>query len=169
MKMLEAPTPPPAFSSYPRGDAIPFGTSEKLTRTYRGYVGIAYGYLLLVLSFFLFIFALGAFSPGGSTIIGVLLILAAIASIAGGFYLSIRSGIDIEFGLGWNKGIGIAVGILGPFCGVIALIIIQMLAIQEMKNYGIAVKPFRGLKSKDVKAKIAEMKATESAKFPLMV
>ena len=132
--MSEAPTPPPAFTAYPRGDAMPFGTSEKLERIYRGYVGIAYGYLLIIVSFFFLAFGMGALSTGdGSTgmnlILAIVLLVFAVASVVGGFYFCIRSGIDIEFGLGWSKGVGIAVGILGPLFGVIALIIVQMLAI----------------------------------------
>lgn len=158
------PQAPPTMASYPRAGQMSgiYGTSEKLTRLYRGYHGLSYTFLFIILAYCLFFATIVTYDQV-SPIVGVLVGIATVASVVAGFYFSIRSCKDIAFGCSWKEVTGIILGIVVPFGGLIVYVVMQMLAINEIKNYGVSSGPFSGVKGRLVKAKIEELRSLESS------
>lgn len=152
------------MAAYPRGYAPingRYGTSEKLVKLHRGYHGLSYTFLFMFLTY---IFLVAAIIVGdNSTVGGVLLGIICLACFVTIFYFSIRSCKDIGEGCNWSPIAGLLLGIFTPFIGLIMFVVIQMLAISEMKNYGIQSRAFRGISSKEIKAKIEELRSLEQS------
>ena len=167
--MEETPVPPPpAYAAYPRANAgSMYGTSEKLTRLYRGYHGMSYCFLFMFLAFIPFFAGVGLASSPGNEVWGILCFIVAATSYIGAFYMSIRSGGDIGFGIGWPPAVGIMLGILTPLVGIIMAIVLQYVAVGEMKNYGIKNRAFKGLSKVEVRSKIEELATMEGSLQPV--
>jgi hypothetical protein len=164
--MNENPIPPPpqaGFAAYPRaGQFQVYGTSEKLTRLFRGYHGMSYTFLLMILSTILLFVGIGVSGTKGSEAIGIALLVLAVPSYVATFFLSVRSGGDIGFGNGWSPAMGGILGFLAPLVGIIMIGIIQYLALDEMKRYGIKTGTFSGVNKHAVRQKIDELIAIEN-------
>lgn len=166
----QPPTPPPVFASYPRAGYAQqvYGTSEKLWRLYRGYHGMSWTFLLLVLSIVGLVGVGVCASPETSnTVLLIAFLLVCVAAGVACLYMAGRSGGDIGYGQGWSTGLGIFLGILAVFVGVILIAILQYLAMGEMRRYGVVPRSFGGLKKKVVLEKIEELKAYESGSQPM--
>jgi hypothetical protein len=167
----EGPIPPPRenYAAYPRANVGPgfiYGTSEKLTKLYRGYHGMSYAVLCAIGTYILMLPPAACFGNPGWEILGYILCILPIASFVGIFFFSVRSGMDIGFGNGWSPAFGVILGILAPCVGVIMCIVMQYLATAEMKRYGIVTRPFLGIDRDHVRATIANLAAMEKSLQP---
>jgi hypothetical protein len=160
--------PPPAYAAYPRADyGQVYGTSEKLTRLYRGYHGLSYTFLCIFVGI-VFMIAAGSVSGAkGSDALVILFFLLAAAGYLASFYFSVRSGLDIGFGNGWAPATGVILGIIAPIVGIIMIVVMQYLAIGEMTRYGIKNRAFRGISKATVKERIAQLAAMENGSQPV--
>jgi len=157
-----APPPQVGFASYPRAN-VPtvYGSSEKLSRAYRGYHGFSYTLILTISAYVAWIGGAVVMTDSSSSVGGILLLLVALVLTVGTFYMSIRSSQDLAFACGWTSIVGIVFGIFGPLIGVIGLGIFQFLAVNEMKNYGLGLQAFRGIRKKDYLAILEELQQYE--------
>jgi hypothetical protein len=69
---------------------------------------------------------------------------------------------NVGFGMGWSKIGPILASVLIAFTGLIGFIIVQMLAMEEMKRYGAKGGFIIGARKKDVLALIAKRRAQEN-------
>ncbi len=165
--MNDGPVPPPieGYAAYPRANVTEvgvYGTSEKLTRLYRGYHGMSYSVLCAIGAYALLFPGLAFVEKPGWEILGYALFILPLASVIGIFFFSIRSGRDIGYGNDWSPALGVILGILAPCVGIIMCIVMQYLATAEMKRYGIVTRPFRGLDRALVRSTIARLAAIEN-------
>jgi hypothetical protein len=155
------------FVAYPRGSEEPiFGSSEKLTKLYRGYHGMSYSFLFVFLSVICLIATSALFTQKGYDVFAIVSMLVGIAAFVAAIIFGVRSGIDIGYGVGWTQAAGAILGFLAPFVGVLMIAIIQYIAIGEIKRYGIPIGSFSGIKGKLVRAKIKELAAIETSSRP---
>lgn len=130
-----------------------------------GYYGLNWAFLaffLLAISSVVPLILLQANSLG----IGLFFLLLILAVVAVGV-LSYPNNKKIGYGLNWSDSaplwisIGMSIGsvIISP---VIVFIVLQLIAMAEIKNYGIK-GGFFGVRKKDIKAKIEEMKRQTTA------
>lgn len=165
--MEGSPTPPPAYAAYPRAhDAPMYGTSEKLSRLYRGYCGTSYTFLCGILVYVTFLFAGGVASSNGKEILGYILFVLPVACVVGTFYFSIRAALDIGFASGWPPVAGILLGLFTPIMCLVMCAIMGFIASVELKNYGIKYRSFRGLDKNLVRDTIAKMAEMENSSQP---
>jgi hypothetical protein len=168
-EMSEGSIPPiqPSYVAYPRGNVPQFyGSSEKLTRLYRGYHGLSYCFVCLLLATFGIFGGIGLMSSKGSELIGIAAMILGIGFYIGAFYFGVRSGGDVGFGNGWAPSTGPILGFFAPLVGIIMIGILQYLATTEMKQYGITVGSFSGVKKAKVMAKIDELVEAERTPQP---
>jgi hypothetical protein len=155
------PTPPPQqFAQYPRGNDV-YGSSEKLQNLMDGYFGLNWVFLVnVVLS--LISRGLGAVAKNPEQALVMLLgfVVVVFAVIAG---MSYPQNKKIGIGMGWPPANSVIASILMGLnsvvcCGIIGFIVMQSIAANEMKRYGITGGIF-GLKKSVIQAKIAELQA----------
>lgn len=146
--------PPPQYAAYPRASAVPYGSPEKLKALGEGYYGLNWAFLINIVLGFVVNYTV---SYGGIRYFLVLapVLLLVIAAIT---YPSTKK---IAFGMGWAPGYAILASLLIGLnavlcCGIIGYIVMQMIASNEMKRYGL--KPgMLGIRKRDWKAAIAAM------------
>ena len=164
--MNDASAPPPQenFAYYPRGDVQTlYGTSEKLTRLYRGYSGSSLTFLMGIVTYILLLPGSTLIQQKGFEIIGAILFILPIAGVVAVFYLSIRSATDIAFGCNYAPAFGIILGIFAPFMCLIACAIMGYLASTEMKQYGLRTRFFQGFKKVEVEWTVDRLKTMEQS------
>jgi hypothetical protein len=158
------PNLPPVqnYAAYPRGnDPLPrYSSHEKLQALMDGYYGLNWAFLAMVGFALLAVISLVA---GRGTTAGVVLYVAflVLALVAMGV-VSYPYNKKLGFGLGWKEStplwvsIGLSIGscVISP---IVVLIVVQLIAMGEIKNYGVK-KGFFGVRKKDIKAKIEELK-----------
>jgi hypothetical protein len=153
---------PPVFAQYPRGSgAPPHGTPEKLEALMEGYYGLNWAFLAYVGLAIVAIIVL-AVSEGDPTGLVLFFVLLAGSFALMGF-LAHRCNKKIGYGLNWKEStpMWVTLGLVFGSClfsPVIVFIIIQLIAMAEIKNYGVK-SSFLGVRKKDIVAKIAEMRS----------
>lgn len=168
IEMSEGTTPPPVqsgYAAYPRAQF--YGSAEKLERLYRAYHGMSYVFLSGVVAYIFLFVTLFGFSSDGNMAVGVIGAILCIAAIVRMFYLSIRSCKDVGYGADWKDSTGLLLGIVMPLVGLIGIIVIQYLAMEEMKRYDPSIRSFFGIRKAALKSKIDELKRLESSSTTL--
>ena len=157
-------TPPPiqgGYAAYPRAQF--HGSAERLERLFLGYKGTTHVFLMGILLVVPWLLMGYGFSTEGQTFIGILGCILVIAVLVGAFYVSIRCCRNVGFALGWTDSASLVFGIALPFLGIMGIAVVQYLAIGELKNYGIRLRSFVGIRKKDILSKIEELKQLESS------
>ena len=167
--MSETPiSPPPAYVEYPRANMpTVYGTSEKLSRLYRGYHGMSYTFLFIFLAIVALIIGSQNVSSRGIEPVGYFCLFMTLLAYVIAFFFGIRSGIDIGYASGWSPAFGPILGFFAPIAGLIVIVILQQLALAEMKRYGSRSGSFTGIRGTVVKARIAELVAIEGQSQPV--
>jgi len=151
--------PPPQFVEYPRASRAAHGTLDQLQALAEGYFGLNWVFLVNLL----LVFATRAASASAGMPGLVAMVLVLLVAVGG---LSYPMNKKIGFGLGW-PGWGAALASIlmainsALFCGIIGYVVMQNLALTEMKRYGIPGSSF-SLRKKVVMAFIERMRAGES-------
>jgi len=155
--------PPPQYAAYPRGaGAGQYGTADKLQALSDGYFGLNIIFLInIVLSLGSRFSGVTAKTP--SEALGILAGYALVVGLVVGFG-SYHNNKKIAFGADWKPGMAVLASVLMALnsvfcCGIIGYVIVQNLAFQEMKKYGLK-GGFFGVKKSEIAAKVAEMRAT---------
>jgi len=126
-----------------------------------GYYGLNWAFLAYVGLAIVAVILLAAL--GGELAGFVLFGIFLTASLALMGFLAYRCNKKIGYGLNWkdSTAIWVTLGLVFGSClvsPVIVFIIIQLIAMAEIKNYGVK-GGFLGVRKKDIVAKIAEMRA----------
>jgi hypothetical protein len=169
LEMSEGSIPPvqPSYVAYPRGNVPQFyGSSEKLRKLYRGYHGLSYCVLTLILAAITIMGGAVLMGSKGSEVIGAIVMILGIGLYIFAIVLGFKAGRDIGFGSGWSPAMGPIMGLLAPLVGIVMIAILQYLAIAEIKRYGIKIGSFSGLKKALVMEKIDELVAAERTPQP---
>lgn len=158
--------PPTGYAAYPRGggDPRPFGSPDKLEALMDGYYGLNWafiGFVVLAIVGFSVLVASDA-SPMG-LVVGFGILFIALVSLVALTYPCTKK---IGFGLGWASSTPLLVSILLGVSAVvvspiIAIIVLQLIAMGGIKSYGVK-GGFFGVRKKDVKAKIDELRSERS-------
>jgi hypothetical protein len=82
--------------------------------------------------------------------LGTVVILLAITAFVFAFYSSVKSTLQICSANGWPPLLGWFLGLSAPFVGIIMIAVIQYLALNEMKQYGLKGGFFGAPKKRDV-------------------
>src|SRR5579862_5999702 len=157
-----AAMPPAGESNYPRPDLMPsYGTADKLEALSEGYFGLNRVFLL---NFVLLIVA-GVFNAVlhmplmTLALLGVLFILSGVLSY----------GPNAKIAAGRNRPATEAVLgsiLIAFFCwlcfGALGYLVMQSMATNEMKRYGLKIATFGGLKKPALQAAVAELRAAEA-------
>lgn len=146
------PTPPPvAYAAYPRvGDTNAYGTSEKLIDLFKGYHGMSYTFLWAVVGQVAFFVGIAMLSSKDVEIYGALVMLIGIVGIIFSIYTSVKACVRIGNASNMSRGVSILLGVIAPFVGIIMIVIVQYIALEEIKRYGVKTGVFGGLKKKAV-------------------
>ena len=130
-----AETPPPNFAAYPRPDLTSaYGSADKLEALGKGYVGLNYVFLVNVALFLAYQFS--GFHPLEQFIGFVVVVFFVVAG------LTFPPNKKIGFGKDWpTAGPFLASFLMGLnsalCCGVIGYVVMQQIAMNELKRYGI--------------------------------
>lgn len=164
--------PPEQYAAYPRGaQAAMYGSSDRLLALYEGYAGLNYVFLLNVL------LAIGGraltLAPiwNGSSPESVLIFYGVyfIVLFAAVGACSYPYNKKIGFGKDWPASNAIIASVLTALfawlcCGLIGYGVMQQIAMNEMKKYGL--KGGLGLRKKEVMARVEEIRAQEATMRP---
>lgn len=156
--------PPPQYVAYPRGPGV-YGTPEKLRAVAAGYFGLNYVFginvALVMVSRVVQIAVIRGDDPVESIgiIIGTLAVTGAAAGACSYPYLK-----KIGFGCGWAAYwaplTAVFIGLQAWLCcGAIGYVVVQQIAAQELKKYGLKTG-FGGIKKKEVERVAASMEST---------
>ncbi len=156
--------PPVQFAEYPRGG---YGTSDKLLALYEGYSGLNYVFALNVVlatcGRFIGFAPLWNDSPPELLFVfyGIYLVIM-LAAVGACSYIYNRK---IALGKDWTPGQAILASVLTALfswlcCGIFGYIVMQQIASNEMKKYG--VRSGIGMKKKHVMERIEQIKASEA-------
>lgn len=163
-------TPPPVnYVAYPRGDQpFSYGDPDRLQALADGYFGLNN---IFILNIALALGARGlsttAKSPEQALGLYAGLIVAMFALIA---FLTYPHNKKIGFGKNWPSGNAVLASILMGInsalcCGIIGYVVMQIIAANERKRYGLKGSAF-GFKKKDVKAYVDQMRLQRSQPRP---
>lgn len=151
--------PPPGESNYPRAQLLPvYGTGGRLRALGDAYYGLSW---VFVLNVFLFVVA-GAISVPANNINLFLAGLILAAVIVG--LVSFRYTRKLAFGMGWSVAGAIVSSIIigSTLGGIITYVVLQALAAQEIKKYGVKSGAF-GFRKKAYKAILDERLSLEAS------
>ena len=153
-----AAMPPIGESNYPREALLPaYGAAEKLQALGDAYYGLNTLFLINVL------LGVGVILTGGANSFGLFLVaLAATVIIVG--VVSLKYTKKLAFGMNWPPAAGWVCSILFGLGigGIITYIVLQMIAAQEIKRYGVKSGAF-GMKKKEYRAALAVRRELEAA------
>lgn len=153
--------PVQAYAAYPRAMSTPnYGSPDKLEALMEGYYGLNWVFLALVLCGALTLIV--AFLTQDSSMALPLIILTAVVGIAFVGWVGYKYIKKIGFGLGWqpSAAIWVTIGLLLGSCivsPILVFIVLQLMAMGEIKNYGIK-GGFFGIRKKDIKARLAQLR-----------
>jgi hypothetical protein len=157
--------PPLQYSNYPRGQGV-YGSPERLQALSDGYFGLN---LVFGLNVVLVIAARAAQLTVASsstvdpaTMLLVICVSLGVIGFAVGF-CTYPFNKKIGYGCGWSPAgpviASVLMGLNSAFCcGIIGYVVVQQIAGQEIKRYGIKTG-FFGLRKKEIAAVIASMRA----------
>lgn len=153
------PEPPPQFVAYPRGEVTTFGSYEKFKALGEGYFGLNWVFLANVLM------ALGLrpLLASQTDVVPFVVVLPLFGLVIA--CLSYPFNNKIAYGCNWAPGLSILASVLMGInsalcCGLVGYVVMQMIALQEMKKYGIK-SGFLGFKKTTWKAKLQLMAEAE--------
>ena len=149
---------PPQYANYPR-NANPFGSAAQLQSLYNGYRRYGWMFLLnILLSVLIFV---GAALTQNE--FAVLLAYPLTATVIG--FLVHPLNKLIGFGANWPASkiltASILMGINAVTCGIVGYIVMQQIAVNNIKRYGLK-SGFFGLKKREVQQKILDLEAAET-------
>lgn len=161
--------PPPAYAAYYR--PVGFGgTPEKLEALAKGYYGLNWAFLFTIVWTIGGIGAIVGLAPkdidpalGGGLVLVFLAITIPVVAL-----ISYKPVKNIAFGMDWPRGrailISVLMGIGVMFVGIIAFIVMQIIAAGEIRRYPVRTSFLGGFRKKDVRAAVEAMRA--SGQFP---
>lgn len=154
---------PPGYANYPRNTPL-YGSAVQLQSLYDAYR--RYGWIFVANIFLGFGIAFGAGMTGEPAL--VWLSYLVIATIFG--FLTYPLNKKIGFGANWSNGQVIGATIAMAFnsvcCGIVGYIVMQQIAANHIKRYGIK-SGFFGIKKTAVQQKVAELEEMERSGQPL--
>jgi cobalamin synthase len=153
-------TPPPQFVQYPRGQNFSYGTVEHLQAMGDGYFGLNGVFYVNVF------LALGMRALISNQTLGPASIFVAVSvmlAVIG--FLTLRFNKKIAFGKGWPEWSPVLCSVLMGInsalcCGVVGYLVMQMIASQEMRRYGMTIG-YLGLNKKDFNAFVQKMREAQ--------
>lgn len=165
--MADYSTPPPPsgpdYSGYYArpGQGSHYGSAEKIRALYDGYNGLSVVFLINVILAVGSNFALGSPTSPDAALVTFGVLILGLGLLVG--FLTYPQNRKIGFGCGWAPSQAILASVLMGInsalcCGIIGYVVLQGIAVKEMKKYGLKTG-FLGFKKKDVIAKIQEMEA----------
>ncbi len=166
--MAEIPPPsgpPPNYAAYPRDAG--YGTAAQLRLLADGYFGLNKIFVInIVLVFALRFSILSIQGPSVLAVAGIGLVIIGLVVGFGTYPYNKKIGE----GANWGQGMPLVASILMGFnsalcCGIIGYIVVQMLAAQEIKKYGIKTG-FFGLKKSEIEAKISQLQSSQGGFRP---
>jgi hypothetical protein len=153
--MQEPPEPPPQYAAYPRPYATSamYGSADKVRALYKGYQGLSAVFVLNILLAFILGFTVSAIrTPEGAALVyiggfGVLFVIIALTTYS--------PNKQIAYGANWASGMALLASLLIALnsvvcCGIIGYVVVQQLAANEMKKYGLKSHLFGGIRKREV-------------------
>ncbi len=159
--------PPEGYAAYPRGiPSAEYGSADKLQALADGYFGLNYVFIVNVLLALASRFAgVSVETPQAALAYFAIFATVTFLAVAG---LSFPCNKKIAFGKDWPIGNAILASVLMGLnsvlcCGIIGYIVMQVIASNEMKKYGLAAGAF-GVRKKWVAERIRQIREVEAAK-----
>ena len=162
-----AEIPPTQFAAYPRGNSVSnYGTVEQLEALGSGYFGLNTVFTVNLVIAVSLNAASRTYGPI-ALLIGALFLFAVVAA------LSYPQNQKIAYGKSWPNSKALLASILMGLnsalcCGLVGYVVMQNIAMKEMKLYGIQSGLF-GLKKKDFENFVANRRNQISAPFPPVI
>lgn len=148
---------PPPYANYPR-NAAPYGSAAQLQSLYDGYRKYGWLFLLNIVVFY----AILAIALITRSDLAILLSFPLTATIMG--FACHPMNLKIGYGAGWPPSqvvvASVLMGINSVTCGIIGYIVMQSIAMNHIKRYGLK-SGFFGLKKREVKQRILDLEAAE--------
>jgi hypothetical protein len=159
---------PPHYAAYPRSTPGPYGTPDKLRALSEGYFGLN---LIFGLNIALALGTMAIPAPKDlATLLAVAVGVRVVIALVIGF-ATYPHNKKIGYGANWSSYWPAVASILIALnsalcCGIIGYVVMQQLASNEMRKYGLKVG-FGGIRKKDVELKIAEMESHSRVPGPI--
>lgn len=126
--------PPPQYVAYPRDFAKPYGTVEQFEALGDGYFGLNFGFLCMIASALLLFGISNWYPPVGGLVFLVYPVVAVVATLPYNKKIAYGKGWPVWSGLVASICIGLSTYVCG---GLVACIVMQQIASNEMKKYGL--------------------------------
>lgn len=160
-------TPPSQFVEYPR--ETPYGSADQLQALAAGYYGLNWVFVAN------FLVAIGGrvlvekVEDPDAHLISILALLAFL--LIGVSFASFPFNRKIAFGKGWSVAAAIVasalMGLNSALCfGAIGYIVMQAIALAEMRKYGVSSGFLKGPQKSWIAAKVAQMRSREQGTVP---
>jgi hypothetical protein len=152
----QVPEPPPQYAAYPRHQAHPvlaYGSADRLRSLYSGYQGLNAVFLLnIVLAIGIGMGAGTVRSPEGATLLYLGGLGMLFVTVAVGTYFPNKR---IAYGANWAPAMAYLASFLMALnsilcCGIIGYVVMQQLAANEMKKYGLKSHFLGGIRKAEV-------------------
>ena len=163
--METPPEPPPQYVAYPRAQIAPYGSAERLKALFDGY---SYLNRIFILNVALAIASRALGETAGTP--EIWLMIVAVQVLVMGLVIGFATypgNKKIAFGAGWPPGLGVLASVLMGLnsalcCGIIGYVVMQQIAINHMKRYGLKTAFLGGIKRPQVELAVAQLRAQES-------
>jgi hypothetical protein len=154
-----APSPPPQFVEYPRApDGVAYGSAEKFKALTDGYFGLGIAFALVLLTS---IIAIALAVAVHSDVLTILVFFVLVPVVA--FVLPLRANKQVAIGKDWSPGLAYVFSLVMMVGGIIPYAIVQTIALEEMKRYGLK-RRFFGIRKKDAMALYEQLLAAQPSK-----
>ena len=162
--MQQPPEPPPQYAAYPRESRAVYGSAEQLRALYKGYSGLTLVFVLNIL-LSLLIQALFMNAGGGEDALLIWLIGSAVIGVFVAL-ATYRCNKSIAYGANWHPSMAILASTLMGLnsalcCGIIGYVVLQQLATNEMKKYGLKSRFFGGIRKREVEQIAVELETLQ--------
>lgn len=162
--MQQPPEIPPQFTAYPRAQMNAYGTGAQLRALYKGYNGLSAIFGINVALSLGANAAIRSAAPA-ETVLGMWAAAVIAIGLVVGFG-TYPSNKNIAYGANWNPGMALLASILMAVnsalcCGIIGYVVVQQLAMNEMKRYGLKARFFGGIKKQEVEQVAAQLDAIQ--------
>jgi hypothetical protein len=156
--------------AYFRPSDAPYGSADQLRSLADGYFGLNWVFLAnvgLVIAI-----RIVTFLEIDADLATLLLIASLAILFAAVFFLSLPCNRKIVFGKGWPDSGAFVASLLMALnsvlcCGVVGYVVMQQIAVVEMKKYGIHAG-FLGIRKRDVHARVEQIRAS-SVEAPFQI
>lgn len=156
---------PPQYAGYTRPTAFA-GSPDRLEAVADGYYGLNWVFLFNLVWAISGFFLIGVVSQNDrdglfSLTLSIGFIILTIPVVAFASYKSVKK---LAFGMNWSPQMAVVISIalgFGVLClGLLAYVILQMLAAAKIRKYPIKKSFLGGFRRKDIRALVAEMRAS---------